>query len=115
MTRPYRKAAHVTGVMMLLLVVAAAAEAETVRGMLIRQTPQGAEYPAQGVGVTVNRPDLGRSGFTYSGPDGMYYLYDIPPGQYTLEVWVYPDTPPWVFDIVVHNQPTTDIGPIYVP
>src|SRR5262245_24746381 len=69
------------------------AEAATVRGRLVRRTPQGF-YPAQGVPVTVFSREKGRSGASYSGPDGMYYLYNIPPGPYTLEVWVYPNQPP---------------------
>lgn len=100
--------------LVIVLASAVAAEASTVRGKLERQTPYG-PYPAQGIPVTVNHPDLGRSGTAYSGPDGMYYLYNIPPGSYTLEVWVYPNSPPWKFPIVVYNTPYTDIPPITVP
>ena len=96
------------------VVTVAAAEAGTVRGRLVRRNPQG-EFPAQGIPVTVFRTDIGRSGSAYSGPDGMYYLYNIPPGNYWLEVWVYPNTPPMVFTIVVTDRPFSDIAPIVVP
>jgi len=102
--------------MALVLTIAAAAEAGTIRGRLYRKTSQG-DAPAQGVPVTVVHPDprLGRSGVTYSGPDGMYYLYNIPPGRYTLEIWAYPNHPPQVYSIVVGQQAFTDIAPIAVP
>lgn len=92
----------------------AAAEASTVRGRLYRATPQG-YLPAVGIPVTVYRPDLGRSGASTSGADGMYYLFNIPPGYYTLEIWTYPNSPPMTFGIQVQNTPFTDINPIQVP
>lgn len=104
--------------LLLALTLATSAEAGTVRGRLVRQ---GNQYPAQGVPVTVFQkpsgpfPSLGRSSFTYSGRDGMYYLYNIPPGYYTLELWVYPNRPPWIYNILVYNLPYTDIGVIFIP
>ena len=96
------------------VVTVAAAEAGTVRGRLVRRNPRG-EFPAQGIPVTVFRTDIGRSGTAYSGPDGMYYLYNTPPGNYWLEVWVYPNSRPLVFTIVVTNLAFSDIAPIVVP
>ena len=43
----------------------------------------------------------------------MYYLYNIPPGVYTLEVWV-PNSP-MSYQIQVDGQAYTDIAPIRVP
>lgn len=83
----------------------------TVRGRLVRQSGP----PAAGVPVTVLHPMRGRSGAAYSAPDGMYYLHGIPPGQYTLEVWVFPQQRPWIFQINVYPQPTNDIAPISIP
>lgn len=96
------------------VVTVASAEASTVRGHLFRRSSRG-DYPAQGIPVTVFRPNLGRSGFAYSGPDWMYYLNNIPPGNYTLQVWVYPNRPPLMFSIVVYDRPFTDIAPTAVP
>ena len=93
----------------------AQASASTVRGKLYRVNPQGQIFAAVGVRATVSRADLGRSGPSYSDPQGMYYLFNIPPGNYVLELWVYPNRPPWAFQIVVPNQPFTDIAPIHVP
>ena len=93
-------------------VISSAEMASTVRGRLVRRTPRG-EFPAQGIPVSLNR-NGGRSGYAYSGPDGMYYLYNIPPGSYSLEVWVYPNRPPLVFSINVNEQGYTDISPIAV-
>lgn len=108
-----KTASIVIGVLVAVL-LAGVAEAATVRGRLERQTPQG-RYPAAGIPVSVFRPDIGRSGMSYSGYDGMYYLYNIPDGDYTLEVWVYPNSPPMTFNIHVAGQEFTDIAPIVVP
>ena len=84
----------------------------TVRGKLIRIGPQGT-YPAGGIRVTVNSQYRGRSNPAYSGPDGMFYLYNIPPGQYVLEVWA--TSPALFFTIQVREQPFSDVAPIRVP
>ena len=84
-----------------------------VRGRLVRIAPNGQTFPAQGISVTVTNAQSGRSNPSYSGPDGMYYLYNIPPGSYTLEVWI--SNSPMNFQIQVLNQPYTDIAPIRVP
>lgn len=84
----------------------------TVRGRLIRVGPQGT-YPAVGVAVTVYSQQNGRSNPSYSGPDGMYYLYNIPPGSFSLQVWA--TKPPMVFQVQVSAQGFTDIAPIRVP
>lgn len=111
----WRSAARAVLTLFVLCVfTVAAAEAGTVRGRLVRRTPRG-EFPAQGIPVTVFRSDLGRSGTAYTGPDGMYYLYNVPPGNYALELWVYPNSRPMVFSIVVSTQAFSDIAPIVVP
>jgi hypothetical protein len=108
------RATHVMLAVLFTTIIAAGAQAGTVRGRFDRRTSQGT-YPAAGIPVTVFRPDIGRSGVSYSGNDGMYYLYNIPPGYYVLEVWLYPNTPPMTFSIQVGSQPFTDIAPIIVP
>jgi hypothetical protein len=94
-------------------VVSAEEQGSTVRGRLVRRTARG-EVPAQGIPVSVNRGGR-RSGYAYSGQDGMYYLYNIAAGSYSLEVWAYPNRPPLVFTINVNAQGYTDISPIVVP
>jgi hypothetical protein len=71
-------------------------------------------YPGAGVAATVFNPQVGRSSPAYAGPDGMYYIYIVPPGAYNLEVWIYPGGAPILYQIQV-VEPYTDIPPITVP
>lgn len=65
-----------------------AAHAQTVRGRLVRQTPAGI-LPVANVRVTVTPLQGGTSSApAYSGPDGMFYLPNVAPGDYHLEIWV---------------------------
>ena len=89
--------------------------ASTVRGRLVRKGPSG-QYGAAGVQVTIYSTDskLGRSAAVYTGSDGMYYLNNIPPGPYQLEVWISKQQR-LTYNIQVRNQAFTDIAPIVVP
>lgn len=86
--------------------------AQTVRGRLLRWTPYGS-YPASYVAVTLFSPRMGRSAPAYSTPEGFYFLYNVPPGQYVLEVWAY-QVPSTNHVVVSPNQPLTDIAPITI-
>jgi hypothetical protein len=99
-----------------LLVLSSAAAAVTVRGRLDRVYPNGARYPATGVAVTLYSQRSGRSNPAYAGPDGLYYIYNVPAGAYYLEVWTSrdPNVPPTVYPIYV-REPYTDIPPIIAP
>jgi hypothetical protein len=92
---------------------AASAYAGNIRGMLYRRASDGRTYPAPYVRVTLNHAQYGRSSPADTGPDGMYYFYNVQPGDYWLEVWV--GSKPLVFTIRVYNQPLTDIPPIQIP
>jgi hypothetical protein len=83
--------------------------AQTIRGRLMKGS-----RPIIGVPVNVYSNVIGQSGFSYSGPDGMYYLFNIPPGQFILQIWDIPNVPPMQFQIYVHPQPWVDIAPIQV-
>jgi hypothetical protein len=84
--------------------------ATTVRGQLMRMF-QGQKYPAAGVPVTVNSQALGRSAAAYSGPDGMFYLPNIPYGPYQLEIWVQGfSVGPLSSPILVNQLPFFDVG-----
>jgi hypothetical protein len=78
-----------------------------VRGRLTRS-----DRPAVGIPVNVFNQQLGYSGYSYSGPDGMYFLYNIPPGEYDLLVWAIPGRP--VAYRIRVLAPNTDIAPIRV-
>ncbi|MGO9864770.1 MAG: hypothetical protein ACLPLR_14250 [Terriglobales bacterium] len=101
---------------LLVVVVADTAAAATIRGRLDRVAPNGYRYPASAVAVTAQSPYVGRSNPAFTAQDGMYYLYNVPPGYYTLEVWWSrdPNVPPAVYQIQV-IEPLTDLAPIVVP
>jgi hypothetical protein len=108
-----RRTAPILGIVLSIVFICSAvgaANAATVRGRLLHQNG----YPAAGVAVTVYNQTMGRSSPAFAGADGMYYLYNIPPGNYYLEVWIYPNSPPVVYQIQV-AEPYTDIPPTSVP
>jgi hypothetical protein len=96
----------------LVIALSESADAATLRGRLYRVYPNGFQSVAGGIAVTLYSPNMGRTSPATSGPDGMYYLYNIPPGTYNLEIWV--SNPPLVFQVQV-QEPYTDIPPIRVP
>jgi hypothetical protein len=82
--------------------------AGVVRGRLVRNG-----YPAPHIGVSLYNQYIGSSSVAYTDREGMYYLYNVPPGEYFLQIWI--SNQPLVYKIVVYNQPYTDIPPIGVP
>src|SRR4051812_25852651 len=93
----------------------AVSAASTVRGRIVRRSASG-QYPAVGITISVNsnNPKVGRSAFVYTGSDGMYYLSNVPPGDYQLEVWVTKQRPV-TYNIRVRDQAFTDIAPVVIP
>ena len=93
----------------------AVSAASTVRGRIVRKGASG-QYPAVGVTVSVNSNNakVGRSAFVYTGSDGMYYLSNVPAGDYQLEIWVTRQKP-MTYNIRVRDQAFTDIAPIVIP
>lgn len=119
MSRPAReKALARVAVFLLLCGMCAArpAQAGTVRGRLFR-VAYGRQYPAPYVAVTLVNPQMGRSKPAYTGTDGMYYLFNVPPGVYQLEIWWSrdPSQAPYRYNISVNAGPYTDIAPIQIP
>ncbi|HXZ33465.1 MAG TPA: hypothetical protein VEH30_14385 [Terriglobales bacterium] len=99
---------------LILLFAGQTVSAAVVRGRLDHTYPNGARYPAAGVAVTIYNPKYGRSSTYYAGPDGMYYLQNVPAGPNYLEVWTRdPRAAPTVYPIQV-AEPYTDIPPIVV-
>ena len=97
----------------LLLAAATQSPAQTtVRGRLVMNTPQG-QFPVPNVWVSLFNPNIGRSTFSLSGGDGMYYLFNVPQGDYSLEIWT--RNPPLTFGIsAMQPRQFTDIAPIAV-
>jgi hypothetical protein len=81
----------------------------TVRGQLLRN----GQNPAAGIKVTLNHPQYGRSSATMTGNDGMYYLYNVPYGDYYLELWI--SNPPIVYQVRVAGSPFSDLPRFSVP
>lgn len=86
------------------------AHASTVRGRLVHANGS----PAAGFAVTVYNPQTGRSSPAHTGPDGMFYLYNVRPGSYYLEVWTAPGGKPVVYQVTV-GEPYADVAQIGVP
>lgn len=95
--------------------VVSSANAATVRGRLDRLDGYGRHYPAPYITVTVSNQQTKRTAHT--DVQGMYYIPNVPPGKYTLEIWRSrdPKQRPMVFSIVVYNRPYSDVAPIVVP
>ncbi len=98
------------GCAVLLAVSTAAHAAATVRGKLVHDKDKSA---AAGYRVTVMK-DNARTTPARVGPDGMYYIYDVLPGPYQLEIWVPNTAAPVVYKIQV-VEPYTDVPQIAVP
>jgi hypothetical protein len=96
---------------MIFILFSQYSNAEGVRGRLDGVGPYGL-YPVSGIAVTVLAP-MGRSSPSYSDYQGMYYIYGLTPGPYTLEIWI--GNQPMVFNImVIQGRALTDIVPIKV-
>lgn len=67
----------------LLAVGASRADAAVVRGRLVRQG-----QPASGIPVTVYSPSAKRTIPVRTDASGAYYIPNIAPGDYTLEIWI---------------------------
>lgn len=81
----------------------------TVRGRVNRGV-----YPAAYVQVTLWSQRIGRSAPTYTGQDGMYYLYNIPPGLYTVELWCYKTPRTYTKIRIPPNLRNYDIPPLQI-
>lgn len=91
---------------------APAVEASTVRGQVYRLV-RDKQVGANGIAVRLNHAKRGPSSYSYSNSEGMYYLYNIPPDQYTLEVTAGPKKI-LKFAIRVQDKQYTDIAPIKI-
>jgi Carboxypeptidase regulatory-like domain len=87
------------------------ARAVTVRGRVERQTSYG-QVAAGAVKVTLNSTASGRSSPAYTDPQGYYYIYNVPAGTYTLEVWSGPT--PVTLPISVGAVPTFSAPPLTI-
>jgi hypothetical protein len=89
--------------------IASIAHAETVRGKIVY--PDGVT-PHVNVAVTLESAGSGRSGTVYSGSDGMFYLENVPPGQYSMEIKSPNETR--TVPVVVARKDVNDVAPVAV-
>ena len=83
-----------------------------MRGRL--QRIQGSQpVPAGGIAVTL-RNSNGSSLAVTSDANGMYYLSNVQPGHYTLQVWSRPGAPPLLLEVQV-AEPRLDVNPLNLP
>ena len=101
---------RVVAAMVLLALPVAAQAAATVRGKLVHT---GDKSAAAGYRVTVVN-EKGRTSPARVGQDGMYYIYNVLPGQCQLEIWVPKTAAPVVYKIQV-VEPYTDVPQLAVP
>ena len=95
-------------VVILTLFVALAANAATVRGKIVREDGS----VARGAAVTLDHPQRGRSATAYVDAEGMFYLQNVPAGDYTMEVQT--QNGKVTFRITVLNQEYSDVAPVTV-
>jgi len=92
----------------LLAATGGACEAATVRGKVLN-----GNVPAAGITVTVVNQKTGATvSPVQSATNGMYYIPNVSPGTYTLEVWRNPNGKPVKYPNIVVTNPVTDVGPI---
>lgn len=81
------------------------AQVVTARGRIDRLGPGGV-YPAPRVRVTLFSPTMGPSSPAYTNIDGMYYFYNVPPGDYDLQILA-----PWGFRTSVRVRVFPRVSP----
>jgi hypothetical protein len=122
--RSQKKRSHTTALFILLASVALAslaptvsaqqARQSTVRGRIDRQTANGTA-PASYIRVTLYREDTKeKMPEAYTGNDGIYYIRNVPPGTYILQVWLSTDRLYKSYRINVEAGPYTDIQTISI-
>lgn len=95
------------------VILSSQAFATSVRGQVVGRNPF-APYPYPLPGVSVEIYMTGQFGWQLiyrfiTGPDGMYYIPNIAPGSYTIQINGRLNYP-----LFVGNQPSQDVPPILV-
>ena len=101
-------------ILTMILSFSSIADSQIVRGRIDRQSPKGL-YTASNVMVTIGLRTGWRSLPAYTGVDGMYYFYNVQPGDYILEIWGPGNKLIQGYSIRALNQPYTDIRSIVIP
>lgn len=95
------------------LLLSARVDAQDVRGRLDGRGAYGL-YPVSRVPVTLNNRLKKRTPPVYSDYQGIYFIKDVRPGIYMLEIWTSSDKPLTYRIVVRPDKPVTDIAPVQV-
>jgi Carboxypeptidase regulatory-like domain len=95
---------------LLLVLVSVVASAATARGLISHQDGG----PASDIKVTIYNDDRGRSSPSRTNNEGMYYLYELTPGHYYLEVWLPDQEEPTRYEVDI-EEPSTDLAEVKIP
>jgi hypothetical protein len=96
-------------VAVILILLASAAEATTVRGKVLR--PNG--YANAGAAVLLESPAIGETATVYAAEDGVFTLRNIPPGDYTMRVRTMRGAT--AVRVSIAAQPTVSLPDVRVP
>jgi hypothetical protein len=93
----------------IVILLASAAGAATVRGRVLR--PDGAVNP--GAAVLLESPAIGSTATVYAAEDGVFTLRNVPPGGYTMKVRTGRGTK--AVNVSVAAKPTVSLPDVRVP
>jgi len=99
----------VLSVAVLLVLVAAVAEAATVRGTVLQLNGKA----NSGAAVVLENAAIGATATVYSAEDGVFNLRNVPPGNYNMKVKTAHASK--MFPVSVAPQATVDLGAVRMP
>lgn len=94
---------------LILLFVTTTCFSGSVQGKLEGFGPYG-NYALARIAVTLSSDKMGRTAPSFTDSQGMYYLKNIPVGEYVLEIWPH-EKDPITFPVVVES----DAGVTQIP
>lgn len=98
-------------VVLLAAMSAGMACAATVRGRL-----QKGNNGVSGIAVSlVGGPNNVTTTRVYSDGNGMYYVPNVKPGTYTLQIWASSNGKPFTFTNIKVVEPVTNVNPVKIP
>jgi hypothetical protein len=99
----------VLSVTVLLILVAAVAEAATVRGTVLQLNGKA----NSGAAVVLGNAAIGATATVYAAEDGVFSLRNVPPGQYTMTVKTARSAKQ--VQVSVPPQATVNVGEVRLP
>lgn len=100
----------VVAVLLVVILTIQEALAQTVRGMVMHQTPYG---PTPAASVPVELTQAGHRSTIYTDRQGLYYFYNVPPGS--CSITIKGTNPPLKVQINVTPSPYTNVPTMTIP